>query len=331
MARNGDLERRTSRKPRPCGRLRRATLEPLRWRSDHRREGRLRRNDLERSVDRAAWAGGPRREAPDASAEIRGFPQGPQALRHGPEGPAVEPEGPLGTRRTAAKVPKDLVGSRRSRKHPASSRPPKGPLVRPARLSRAGRRAGSTGRPRAGMPGSRLPGRRSGHGPGGDPPGRPRVHRNGPAGLAKPRSSVRRSAIPGSRLRVTRRRSNRTPLRAEARHGARLRGRLAHRQHPGAFACPNRVAERSFPGNMKSRSKVIFLCITWITFHNVARVSPQLYPQFRIAQSPLLADPLGIGACASPPTASWGSYCGAVRARPLGGPVSLTPPVTEAK
>ena len=223
------------------------------------------------------------------------------------------------------------MGSRRSRKHPASSRPPKGPLVRPARLSRAGRRAGFTGRPRAGMPGSRLPGRRSGHGPGGDPPGRPRVHRNGPAGLAEPRSSVRRSAIPGSRLRVTRRRSNRTPLRAEARNGTRLRGRLTHRQHPGAFACQDRVAEQPFPGNMKNRSKVIFLCITWIIFHNVARVSSQLYPQFRIAQSPLLVDPLGIGACASPSTASWGSYCGAVRARPLGGPVSLTPPVTEAK
>jgi hypothetical protein len=249
VAGDGNLERRTSRKPRPTGRLRRATLDPLRRRSDHRREGRLRRNDLERSVDRAARAGGPRREAPDTSPETRGSPWNPG---------------------TAAMVPKDLVGSRRSRKHPASSRPPKGPLVRPARLSRAGRRAGSTGRPRAGMPGSRLPGRRSGHGPGGDPPGRPRVHRNGPAGLAEPQSSLRRSAIPGTRLRVLRRGSERTPLRAEARRNTRLRRRTTRRQHPGAFACRNRVAERPVPGNMKCRSKVIFLCITWVIFHKVA-------------------------------------------------------------
>jgi hypothetical protein len=103
---------------------------------------------------------------------------------------------------------------------PGRTQPPQGPRKglssdRPASSARGG------GRGHRKAKGARARQSPSGPtvrpGPGGDPPDRPRVHRNGPAGLAEPRSPRRRPTIPGTRLRVPRRRSNRTSLRAETR------------------------------------------------------------------------------------------------------------------
>jgi hypothetical protein len=123
--------------------------------------------------------------------------KGPQGLRHGPEGPAVEPGAPL---EPGGPSP----WSRRTRwdpEGPRSIRPPRDPrkglsFDRPAVSAQGGRREPPEGS-RAQCPAVAF--RTDGPGSArGRPTGPAHVHRNGPAGLAEPQSSLRRSAAPGT-------------------------------------------------------------------------------------------------------------------------------------
>jgi len=181
------------------GRLSRAGRRPQR-RSAPRREGRLHRKGLKRS-------GSPTRTNPKVrggnARRLRGNPkisQVPSKYPTWPRRTPWQPGGSHGSRRNSAKAPKDPVGPRRLPKLP-NARGPRGGLVfKPSRRSRAGGRADFAGRPRALVPGSRLPVRRLG-GNLGRTRGPARARRNG---LRRPRRTTSPpKRFPGSRGAVS--------------------------------------------------------------------------------------------------------------------------------
>jgi len=194
------------------------------------------------------------------------FPWDPHALRHGPEGPAVEPENPAepgGPPPWPRRTWWDPEG-------PGSTRPPRDPerASRPTGPPLPRRAEGGVHRKAKGGDARQSPsGPTVWAWPGGDPPGRPRVHRNGPAGLAEPQSSLRRSAIPGTRLRVLRRCSDRTPLRAEARHGTRLRGAAHASPASRRFRVPEQGCRAAVSGQDEMSAQSNFLV------HNLGHIS----------------------------------------------------------